>query len=74
MFTASVDKLDRDSELVSMGRKEKELIVADSGLLKHKDRGQKEGSELWITHWLMTGSQCFLWVRFSTFRKISLNI
>lgn len=31
-----------DCEFVSMGGKEKELIVADSGLLKHKDRGQKE--------------------------------
>lgn len=56
----------RDSEFVSMGGKEKELIVVDSGLLKLKDRGQKEGSwrgsELWITHWVMPGSE--MWVCF----------
>lgn len=35
---------DGDSEFVSMGRKKKDLIVVDSGPLKHKDRGQKEHS------------------------------
>lgn len=54
-----------DCEFVSMGGKEKELSVADSGLLKHKARGQKErGVELWVTYWLMPGLE--MWVCFSS--------
>lgn len=46
----------RDSEFVSMGGKEKELIVVDSGLLKLKDRGQRRAAGEGVNSGSLTGS------------------